>query len=178
MLSNELMNPNATLPRPPLRILLDAIDRLGRLDGWIGGGCARAAVVKAARQCMADGRSRLVSIASWGFLELVHSIQEWVFTDLPDGLGFDTVPWWWPLPWLALAGLVTAFAIQRLPGHGGHVPADGLKAGGADVVWIETMSAPEEVHAAAAAAIANDMPYVATCSFDTAGRTKMKSLWK
>jgi 5-methyltetrahydrofolate--homocysteine methyltransferase len=49
----------------------------------------------------------------------------------------------------------------------------GLKAGGADVVWIETMSAPEEVHAAAAAAIANDMPYVATCSFDTAGRTMM-----
>jgi xanthine dehydrogenase accessory factor len=32
-------------------------------EGWIGGGCARAAVVKAARQCMADGRSRLVSIA-------------------------------------------------------------------------------------------------------------------
>jgi xanthine dehydrogenase accessory factor len=31
--------------------------------GWIGGGCARAAVVKAARQSMADGRSRLVSIA-------------------------------------------------------------------------------------------------------------------
>jgi xanthine dehydrogenase accessory factor len=31
-------------------------------EGWIGGGCARAAVVKAARQCMADGRSRLVSI--------------------------------------------------------------------------------------------------------------------
>src|ERR1700727_1884672 len=32
-------------------------------EGWIGGGCARAAVVKAARPCMADGRSRLVSIA-------------------------------------------------------------------------------------------------------------------
>jgi xanthine dehydrogenase accessory factor len=32
-------------------------------EGWIGGGCARAAVVKAARQCMFDGRSRLVSIA-------------------------------------------------------------------------------------------------------------------
>jgi xanthine dehydrogenase accessory factor len=32
-------------------------------EGWIGGGCARAAVVKAARQCMADGKSRLVSIA-------------------------------------------------------------------------------------------------------------------
>lgn len=32
-------------------------------DGWIGGGCARAAVVKAARHCLIDGRSRLVSIA-------------------------------------------------------------------------------------------------------------------
>ena len=32
-------------------------------EGWIGGGCARAAVIKAARQCLADGRSRLVSIA-------------------------------------------------------------------------------------------------------------------
>ena len=32
-------------------------------EGWIGGGCARAAVLKVARQCMLDGKSRLVSIA-------------------------------------------------------------------------------------------------------------------
>jgi xanthine dehydrogenase accessory factor len=32
-------------------------------EGWIGGGCARAAVLKAARQSLLDGRSRLVSIA-------------------------------------------------------------------------------------------------------------------
>jgi len=32
---------NAAAPAP-LRILLDAIDRLGRLDGWIGGGCLLA----------------------------------------------------------------------------------------------------------------------------------------
>ncbi len=31
-------------------------------EGWIGGGCARAAVLKAARQSLLDGRSRLVSI--------------------------------------------------------------------------------------------------------------------
>src|SRR5438132_8043955 len=30
--------------------------------GWIGGGCARAAVLKAARDAIADGRSRLVSM--------------------------------------------------------------------------------------------------------------------
>jgi xanthine dehydrogenase accessory factor len=31
-------------------------------EGWIGGGCARAAVIKAARDALADGRSRLVSV--------------------------------------------------------------------------------------------------------------------
>jgi xanthine dehydrogenase accessory factor len=31
-------------------------------EGWIGGGCARAAVLKAARDCLADGKSRLVSV--------------------------------------------------------------------------------------------------------------------
>jgi xanthine dehydrogenase accessory factor len=32
------------------------------IAGWIGGGCARAAVLKAAREAMADGQPRLVSI--------------------------------------------------------------------------------------------------------------------
>jgi len=49
----------------------------------------------------------------------------------------------------------------------------GLVAGGADVAWIETMSAPEELRAAARAAIAVGIPYTATGSFDTAGRTMM-----
>ena len=31
-------------------------------EGWIGGGCARAAVLAAAREAMADGKSRLVSV--------------------------------------------------------------------------------------------------------------------
>src|SRR5499427_7404261 len=31
-------------------------------EGWIGGGCARAAVLKAARDALADGRARLVSV--------------------------------------------------------------------------------------------------------------------
>ena len=50
---------------------------------------------------------------------------------------------------------------------------EGLAAGGADVAWIETMSAPEELRAAARAAIAVGIPYTATGSFDTAGRTMM-----
>jgi xanthine dehydrogenase accessory factor len=31
-------------------------------EGWIGGGCARAAVLKAAKDALADGHSRLVSV--------------------------------------------------------------------------------------------------------------------
>ncbi|MEO6124496.1 MAG: betaine--homocysteine S-methyltransferase [Ilumatobacteraceae bacterium] len=50
---------------------------------------------------------------------------------------------------------------------------EGLKDGGADVAWIETMSSVEEVRAAAQAAIDAGMPYTATLSFDTAGRTMM-----
>lgn len=49
----------------------------------------------------------------------------------------------------------------------------GLKAGGIDVIWIETMSSPEEIRAAAAAANDVGLPYVYTGSFDTAGRTMM-----
>ncbi len=52
----------------------------------------------------------------------------------------------------------------------------GLKDGGADVIWIETMSSPEEIRAAAEAASRTDMPYVFTASFDTAGRTMMGML--
>jgi methionine synthase I (cobalamin-dependent) len=50
---------------------------------------------------------------------------------------------------------------------------EGLQEGGADVVWIETMSAAEEIRAAALAAAKVGMPYTITASFDTAGRTMM-----
>ena len=50
---------------------------------------------------------------------------------------------------------------------------EGLREGGADVVWIEPMSAPGEIAAAARAAIAVGMPFTATASFDTAGKTMM-----
>ena len=71
-----------------------------------------------------------VSFAAWGFLELTHQIQVGVFQKLPDGLGYDNgAPTWWPLPVLAVAGLIVALAIDRLPGTGGHNPAAGLKTG-------------------------------------------------
>jgi xanthine dehydrogenase accessory factor len=38
-------------------------------QGWIGGGCARAAVLKAAKDALADGKSRLVSVAPGDVLD-------------------------------------------------------------------------------------------------------------
>ena len=79
----------------------------------------------------------LVSAASWCFLEGVHELQVWVYQDLPGEVGYHSAPVWWPLPWVALAGLLTAIAVLRLPGHGGHVPAEGLKSGGAPIRPID-----------------------------------------
>ena len=50
---------------------------------------------------------------------------------------------------------------------------DGLREGGADLVWIETMSAVEEMRAAATAAARVGMACTVTASFDTRGRTMM-----
>lgn len=54
-----------------------------------------------------------------------------------------------------------------------HEQAEGLKAGGADILWVETMSAFEEYAAAAEAAALAGMTWCGTMSFDTAGRTMM-----
>ena len=71
----------------------------------------------------------MVSLASWGYLELIHYLQRWLYEDLPSGLGLTPVPTWWPLIVLTVAAVPIAFAIARLPGSGGHKPAEGLKAG-------------------------------------------------
>ncbi len=54
-----------------------------------------------------------------------------------------------------------------------HEQAEALRDGGADVLWVETISAPEEFRAAAEAFALADMPWCGTMSFDTAGRTMM-----
>src|SRR4051795_4272920 len=72
-----------------------------------------------------------ISAVAYFFLKLVNVLQKAVFTGLPqDVLGFNSTPAWWPLPIVAIGGLLTALAITRLPGIGGHSPADGFHAGG------------------------------------------------
>jgi 5-methyltetrahydrofolate--homocysteine methyltransferase len=68
-----------------------------------------------------------------------------------------------PLGAMSMDEATTSFAEQ----------AQALAAGGADVLWIETMSSAEEVEAAVAGALTTDLPVVVTLSFDTNGRTMM-----
>jgi H+/Cl- antiporter ClcA len=72
-----------------------------------------------------------VAAVAYGFLGLSTKGQEWVFSTLPVDLGFDSTPAWWPIPFLVLGGLLVALAIEKLPGTGGHSPADGFKNEGA-----------------------------------------------
>jgi 5-methyltetrahydrofolate--homocysteine methyltransferase len=69
-----------------------------------------------------------------------------------------------PMGSMTIDACATAFAEQ----------AKGLTAGGADVLWIETMSHLDEVAAAVEGARSvSDLPVCATLSYDTAGRTMM-----
>jgi xanthine dehydrogenase accessory factor len=42
------------------------VDAQGRIEGWIGGGCAQPAVLRTVRQALADGRARMIRIAPSG----------------------------------------------------------------------------------------------------------------
>lgn len=69
-----------------------------------------------------------------------------------------------PMGTMTMATCADAFAEQ----------ATGLTEGGADVLWIETMSHLDEVASAVEGARSvSDLPICATLSFDTAGRTMM-----
>ena len=68
-----------------------------------------------------------------------------------------------PLGPLSAADATAAFTEQ----------AQALARGGADVIWIETMSSPAEVDAAVTGARTTALPVVVTLSFDTNGRTMM-----
>jgi len=71
-----------------------------------------------------------VALVAYYFLKVVSEGQKWVYDGLPDALGFSVTPSWWPIPMVALAGLIVALAIDHLPGTGGEEPSEGFKSDG------------------------------------------------
>jgi H+/Cl- antiporter ClcA len=85
--------------------------------------------------------------AAYWFLKLISDLDEWMYRDLPKGIGFDGEPTWWPVVPLVVAGLVVGLVVRHLPGRGGESPADGFKAGG--------VAPPSELPGIALAALAS-----------------------
>ncbi|SDN96474.1 chloride channel protein [Actinacidiphila guanduensis] len=77
-----------------------------------------------------------VSLAAFWFLAGLHELEHLLWQAWPKSLGWDQPPWWWPFPLLGVGGVVVAAVVTRLPGRGGHVPAQGLQPGGASVAAL------------------------------------------
>jgi H+/Cl- antiporter ClcA len=71
-----------------------------------------------------------VSLAAFWFLVSLHELEHLMWAGLPKALGWDTPPWWWPLPLLLLSGILVGLVVTHMRGAGGHVPASGLHAAG------------------------------------------------
>jgi H+/Cl- antiporter ClcA len=72
-----------------------------------------------------------VAVAAWLYVEGIYQVQRELFTHLPHALGYQHgPPNWWYLLVLAVVAVIVALAITRLPGDGGHIPAEGLSTGG------------------------------------------------
>ncbi|GAA1868624.1 chloride channel protein [Asanoa iriomotensis] len=70
-----------------------------------------------------------VSIVAYFYLKAVNNAQTFFLTDLPRDLGFSGTPVWWPIPMVAVGGLLVGLSLRYLPGPGGHNPAEGFVAG-------------------------------------------------
>jgi H+/Cl- antiporter ClcA len=66
-----------------------------------------------------------VALVATLYTSLTHALTTVFWTDFPHDMGFSEPPWWYVLLLPTFAGLCTAGAL-RLPGRGGHSPADGL----------------------------------------------------
>jgi H+/Cl- antiporter ClcA len=77
-----------------------------------------------------------ISLVALAFLAAIDELQSWVWVTLPSDAGYSSPPWWWPLPWLLLAGLLVGIAVAFFPGRGGHVAADGIGGAQATPAWV------------------------------------------
>jgi hypothetical protein len=70
-----------------------------------------------------------IALACFFFVGLQSWLQHQVWEALPHAVGYHSAPWWWPLPALALAGLILMPIVTRMPGAGGHAAVFGLGGG-------------------------------------------------
>ncbi|WP_411074977.1 chloride channel protein [Streptomyces sp. cmx-4-7] len=102
-----------------------------------------------------------VSLAAFWFLVGLHELEHVMWADLPEALGWASPPAWWPLPLLAVAGVVVGLVVTRVPGSGGHVPAGGLHAGGASAAALPGVIVAAVASLPLGAALGPEAPLIA-----------------
>jgi H+/Cl- antiporter ClcA len=103
-----------------------------------------------------------VAAVAYFFLKAIEESQHYLYTSLPGDLGFHGEPTWWPLPVLALGGLVVALAIRYLPGTGGEKPAEGFKASGPiSPTWLPGIVVAASATLACGAVLGPEAPLIA-----------------
>jgi H+/Cl- antiporter ClcA len=70
-----------------------------------------------------------IAVIAFFFLAAVTAMEKWVWHTLPTQLGWDQPKAWYAVLVLGLAGLLVGLVVARLPGRGGHIPANGLGGG-------------------------------------------------
>jgi H+/Cl- antiporter ClcA len=68
-----------------------------------------------------------------GFLAVVHTIEDWLWTDLPDALDASSPPWYLVVGLPVVGAVLVLVARRFLPGDGGHPPLNGI--GGGVTPW-------------------------------------------
>src|ERR1700677_1481001 len=58
-----------------------------------------------------------VAVIAYYFLKLVALAQKYFFGTLPGELGFHGQPAWWPVPVVAVGGVLVARPLPYPPGH-------------------------------------------------------------
>jgi len=70
------------------------------------------------------------ALVAAGFLGLVHYVEHWLWTDLPNDLGTKGPPWYLVIGLPVVGAAVVIAARKLLPGDGGHHPLKGFQGGG------------------------------------------------
>jgi hypothetical protein len=75
------------------------------------------------------------ALVAAGFLALVHELEDVLWHDLPDQLGYSSPPWYLVLGLPMLGACLVVAARSLLPGDGGHSPLEGLSAKPTPFAW-------------------------------------------
>jgi H+/Cl- antiporter ClcA len=102
-----------------------------------------------------------VSLAAFAFSVAAAKLGTWLWETLPEHLGHDEIPLWWPFIILPVAGLAVGLVVRSMPGHGGHLPADGMGIAPTEPSHIPGVVLAALVSLAAAAVVGPEGPLLA-----------------